>query len=198
MTDGAFNELAGSVPALAPPQSEDYRRLVAAVDLMRTRPAETHTVSRLAKVVGMSRSNFAEAFRVSLGRSPMEFLRALRLDHAADLLRTSDLPIKLVGARAGYGSRTSFAHAFRRAFGLSPMDFRAARTENRPTDIHAVSARLRTQRGAAQDLSWEVDLATGAVWWSEGTFAALGYDTRRRLVSDVAHFYQRIHPDSVS
>jgi PAS domain-containing protein len=124
----------------------------------------------------------------------MEFLRATRMDHAAHLLRTSSLPVKLVGASAGYGSRTSFAHAFRRAFGASPVDFRASQTTVLPTDIHAVSQRLRAQRGPTQDLAWEVDLASGAVWWSEGTFSALGYETRRRLVSDVARFYERIHP----
>ncbi len=165
------------------------------MDAMRRKPAEAHTVSRLAKLVGMSRSNFAETFRCCFGRSPMEFLRATRMDHAAHLLRTSSLPVKLIGASVGYGSRTSFAHAFRRAFDQSPVDFRGALTTALPTDIHAVSERLRAQRGASQHLAWDVDLASGAVWWSEGTFSALGYETRRRLVSDVARFYERIHPD---
>ncbi len=39
-----------------------------------------------------------------------------------------------------------------------------------------------------------MDLASGAVWWSEGTFAALGYTGGKRPVSDVARLYQRIHP----
>jgi AraC-like DNA-binding protein len=186
---------APAVPALATHQSDSHQGLARAVETMHEKPADSHTVSRLAKLAGMSRSNFAESFRLCFGRSPMEFLRATRMDHAANLLRESTLPIKLVGASAGYGSRTSFAHAFRRAFTMSPADYRSSHAKPSPTDIHAVSERLRTQRGASQDLAWEVDLTSGSVWWSEGTFRALGYDTRKKLISDVARFYERIHPD---
>lgn len=180
----------------------DYRssdaapsRLAAAVELMRSRPGETHTVLSLAKLVGMSRSTFMTSFRRYFGRSPMEFLRSTRLDQAAQLLRTSSLPIKLIGANVGYDSRTSFANAFRRAFGVSAADYRASHGEHASTDIHAVSEHLRTQRGPSQDLAWEVDLASGTVWWSDGTFAALGYKTGKRRATGVARFYERIHPD---
>lgn len=176
------------------PTHRGDRWLEAAINLMRSRPSQPHTVASLAKYVGMSRSNFAEAFRLGYGRTPMEFLRTTRLDHAANLLSGSSLAIKLVGASAGYHSRTSFALAFRRAFGMSPAGYRASRATRSPIDIHAVSARLRALQGVSQDLAWEVDLVSGAVWWSEGTFAALGYDTPRQLVSDVARFYERVHP----
>ena len=177
---------------------EAPRRLAAVVELMRSSPGEAHTVLSLAKLVGMSRSTFMGSFRRCFGRSPMEFLRSTRLDHAAQLLRTSSLPIKLVGANVGYDSRTSFANAFRREFDESPVDYRASHGDRPQTDIHAVSAQLRTRRGPSQDLAWEVDLSSGTVWWSEGTFAALGYKTGKRRVSSVALFYARVHPDDRS
>lgn len=176
------------------PLESDRECLSAAVDLMRSSPWQTHSVRDLAKAVGMSRSNFARSFRSRFGRSPIEFLRGCRLDRAADLLRNGSTPIKRIGALVGYDSRTSFASAFRRAFGISPLDYRASHLKMKCNDIHNVSARLRAQRGLTQDLAWEVDLNTGRVWWSEGTFLALGYGGRSRLVMDVARFYARVHP----
>lgn len=167
--------------------------LAAAVDAMGRDPAAAHTVSNLARRAAMSRSNFAEAFRLRYGRSPMEFLRALRMDRAAGLLREIDVPIKLVGPKVGYNSRASFSHAFRRCFGVSPAEFREAQTVHSPNDIHAISQRLRALSGASQDLTWEVELASGKVWWSEGTFTALGFDADAKLISDVARFHERVH-----
>ena len=37
-------------------------------------------------------------------------------------------------------------------------------------------------------------MQTGAVWWSDRLFAALGYASRVRILADVARFYERIHP----
>ncbi|MBV8840847.1 MAG: helix-turn-helix domain-containing protein [Alphaproteobacteria bacterium] len=177
------------------PHGAECDRLDAAVGAMRRDPAAAHTVSTLARCVGMSRSNFAEAFRARFSRSPMEMLRSLRLERAAELLRDCGVPIKSVGARVGYSSRTSFSQAFRNNFGMSPVAFRSAQTQRPPSDIHAVSRRLRSLSGRSQELAWEVELRTGKVWWSEGTLAALGFKPEAKLISDVARFYDRIHPE---
>jgi AraC-like DNA-binding protein len=168
-------------------------RLTALTDYVRAHPGEPHTLITLAKRAGMSRSTFVPAFRQHFGRSPMELLRTIRLDHAARLLRTTAIPVKNIGVSAGYKSRTSFSMAFQRAFGVSPADFRAAATRAERDDIHVVAQRLRELSGDAQHLAWEVDIATGAVWWSEGMFAALGYGPGKHPVSDVSRLYARIH-----
>lgn len=182
-------------PTPLPGRNDEQARLDNAIVAMRRNPALPHTVSTLARLSGMSRSNFAEAFRGEFGRSPMELLRGLRMDLAATLLRDDDMSIKLVGASVGYTSRASFSHAFQRCFGVSPAEFRESQILYSPNDIHAVSERLRQHSGPSQQLAWEVDLASGKVWWSEGTFTALGFDASARLISDVARFYERVHPD---
>lgn len=175
--------------------ADERERLDRATASMQKDPGAAHSVSNLARLAGMSRSNFAESFRVHFGRSPIEFLRALRMDRAAELLRGDEISIKLIGAHVGYTSRASFSHAFLRCFGLSPAEFRESQTAHSPNDIHAVSERLRRLAGPSQQLAWEVDLASGKVWWSEGTFTALGFEADARLVSDVARFYDRVHMD---
>ena len=73
----------------------------------------------------MSRSAFSEHFSQTFGRTAMELLRQIRLDRAAQLLRTSELPVQTVAERVGFASRSSFSRAFRSHFDIDPAGFRA-------------------------------------------------------------------------
>jgi AraC-like DNA-binding protein len=170
-------------------------RLAPAVVEMTQQISKAHTLATLAATAGVSRSAFAIGFRNTFGRSPMEFLGSIRLQEASRLLRSTRLPVKVISTQVGYESRSSFANAFRRAFGMSPGDFRYAGVASPKFAIQKVAERLRGPSHARQEICWEVDIVTGKVWWSDATFFALGYDSRRRLISDVAHFHERIHPE---
>lgn len=100
------------------------RRMARVVDAVLADPAAPHTVASLAATAAMSRSAFAAAFAEGFGRPPMEFVREVRLRRAAELLRTTDLPVDAVGRRVGYGSRSHFSRAFTGSFGASPRRFR--------------------------------------------------------------------------
>jgi AraC family transcriptional activator of mtrCDE len=101
-------------PALAP-----------VVDAMLAHPEDPHSVESLAKKAYMSRSVFARRFRQSFGQPPHEYLRGIRLRHAAKLLKRSPpLGISTVGSRSGFASRSQFSRAFSGHFGLSPTEFR--------------------------------------------------------------------------
>lgn len=102
-------------------------RLLRAILAMVDNPAESFTVDRLAKAAGMSRSSFADHFQNTFGTTPIEFLKKLRLRHAARLLERSDLPVEAIARSIGYESRTYFSRAFRAEFGASPRTFRAHR-----------------------------------------------------------------------
>lgn len=88
------------------------------------KPQEAHSVHDLANIAGMSRSTFTRNFSKSYGRSPMEFVQAVRLDKAAKLLRGSDLPVKAIAGSVGFASRSHFSRAFSAEFGLDPTTFR--------------------------------------------------------------------------
>jgi AraC-like DNA-binding protein len=100
-------------------------RLGRALAAMQSRPEEPFSLSRLAEVAGMSRSVFAARFSDTLGQSPIEFLKTLRLARAAHLLGCTDLPVKTVAARVGYSSRSSFTRAFLTCHGVGPAAFRS-------------------------------------------------------------------------
>jgi anti-anti-sigma factor len=56
-------------------------------------------------------------------------LNAVRMQHAAELLHASDLPIGAIAGRVGHRQAAQFANAFRRHHGVSPSAFRRAARE---------------------------------------------------------------------
>jgi transcriptional regulator GlxA family with amidase domain len=107
----------------------DDPRLARALKALLDQPARPLTLASLARIAGMSRSGFSERFTQAFGRSPMELRREMRLHRAAQLLRTTSLPIKDVARRVGFGSRSHFSRAFQNLFGVDPVRFRSAAPE---------------------------------------------------------------------
>ncbi len=103
----------------------DNPRLGAAVEAMLDRPDTPFTLAQLADLAGMSRAAFAAHFRDTFGRPAMGFLKELRLRRAADLLAATDLPVKTIAARVGFGSRSHFSRAFKAFAGSDPVGYRA-------------------------------------------------------------------------
>lgn len=97
-------------------------------------------MKELAASVGMSRSVFAKRFSAALQASPMEFARQTRLQHAADLLDTTDVPIKAIAATIGYASRSQFCRAFTAAYHVHPSDYRRRRKQRGSDPLLQVSS----------------------------------------------------------
>jgi AraC-like DNA-binding protein len=101
------------------------QRLTRAIIEILERPASKHSVDSLAAIAGMSRSSFSERFTEAFGEPPIEFVQRVRLRLGAQLLSTTDLPIKVIASSVGYSSRSYFSRAFRAAYGADPSAFRA-------------------------------------------------------------------------
>lgn len=87
-------------------------------------PAAAHSVASLASIAGMSRSTFAKEFAAAFQMTPMEFVAKTRLRHAAELLRSTAIPIKVIASSIGFSSRSHFSRAFRETYGTDPTSFR--------------------------------------------------------------------------
>lgn len=96
-----------------------------AISAMLDKPESGHTVQSLADVAGMSRAAYAEHFKKAFGRTPMDFLKEVRLRRAAHLLTATDLPVKAIAARIGFDSRSYFSRAFKDFTGADPASFRS-------------------------------------------------------------------------
>ncbi|NJK91080.1 MAG: helix-turn-helix transcriptional regulator [Blastochloris sp.] len=83
------------------------------------------SISELAQNYGVSRSNFSHQFRQITGKSPAAYIREIRLEEAARLLRGPGKSIKEIAACTGFQGSTPFGKAFRRAYAMSPGSYRA-------------------------------------------------------------------------
>lgn len=95
-----------------------------ALGCMHREPQYRWTLDELAKRAASSRSSLDERFRHFLGRAPMSYLIAWRLQLAARFLRSSNAPLAEIADQVGYGSEAAFSRAFKRHTGASPSEFR--------------------------------------------------------------------------
>jgi len=100
-------------------------QLARALDAMHEHPERHHSVESLAGVAGMSRSAFGERFTRAFDRSPMDYLREVRLQRGARLLKTTDLGVEQIARKVGFASRSHFSQAFADLYGRPPADYRA-------------------------------------------------------------------------
>jgi len=79
----------------------------------------------LAQLVNLSSSRLSHLFKAATGVSLQSFLSSVRLAKAAELLQTTDMPIKEISYHVGYRHAPSFVRAFRGKVGSSPNDYRS-------------------------------------------------------------------------
>jgi CheY-like chemotaxis protein len=82
-------------------------------------------VEALCKEIGMSRTQLHRKLKAVAGRSAGDFLRAERLNKAAEMLGQGEGNVTEVAYSVGYRSLSQFAKAFREQFGMAPSDFEA-------------------------------------------------------------------------
>jgi AraC-like DNA-binding protein len=107
-------------------RAPNTRRMAQVVREIRAHPDQKWTVARLASRVGLSRSTFAEAFVAYEHVAPLTFVTRVRMERAAQLLRTEALSLQEVARRVGYENEASFARAFKRYKGVPPGKFARA------------------------------------------------------------------------
>jgi AraC family transcriptional regulator len=78
----------------------------------------------LATIAGLSPHHFVEAFKISVGKPPHQFVLERRVQRAVELLRDSDRTIAEIAHAAGFSSQSHLTANFRRVTGLTPGRFR--------------------------------------------------------------------------
>jgi AraC-like DNA-binding protein len=86
-------------------------------------PKSAWTVDRLARLVGLSRSVFAERFTGMVGEPPMQYLALWRMQLASRLLMDGRRVAEVSGA-VGYESEAAFSRAFKKLVGQAPATWR--------------------------------------------------------------------------
>jgi len=82
------------------------------------------SVESLAGVAGMSARSFARQFVREMGVTPAEFVQRARVDAARNLLEGSELALKTIAYRCGFGSPARMRLVFAQRFGVTPNQYR--------------------------------------------------------------------------
>jgi AraC-like DNA-binding protein len=103
------------------------RPIMLAINAFFRAPENAWTLADLAKAAGMSRSRFAEEFKLSTGQTPARIISRMRLTAIARRLATEALSVEAAAEDAGYSSAAAFVRAFQREFGETPARWRRHR-----------------------------------------------------------------------
>jgi AraC-like DNA-binding protein len=95
-----------------------------AVQLMHQDCARAWSLGELAKAVGVSRTGLAAKFRETMGDTPLNYLRTLRIQTAMRILSDTQKTLETVATEVGYQDAFSFSKVFKRTVGISPREFR--------------------------------------------------------------------------
>jgi len=80
--------------------------------------------SELAKIAGMSVSQFERRFRRGLGSSPRQYLLRFRVDSAARLLTFTNWSIARISEECGFHDHAHFTRSFKKMMNMTPLNFR--------------------------------------------------------------------------
>lgn len=113
--------------AAAPPPgvaSRDERRIAEVLRVIEEQAAEALDLDQLAALAGLSKYHFLRIFRRVVGRSPYQYLLAVRMRRAALALLGSAAPVSDIAFDAGFGDLSTFNRRFRESFGETPRGYR--------------------------------------------------------------------------
>ena len=82
--------------------------------------------NELAEALNVGRTTSHKRFVERCGMPPHRFMRQLRLEHAKELLLSSELPVGMIAEQCGFPDLQYFITLFRKEYGLPPGKFRAA------------------------------------------------------------------------
>lgn len=89
------------------------------------------SVEDLSRELGISRAHFYKKIMALTGKSPLEFIRTIRLQHAAQLLEKSQLTVAEVAYQVGFNNPKYFARYFKETYHVLPSAYASGKRRDR-------------------------------------------------------------------
>lgn len=88
---------------------------------------EALTLARIAESANLSENECLRCFRSMIGSTPIQYVKQVRIQRAAELLAATDRKISDIGMECGFQEMSYFAKTFRELKGYTPGEFRKHR-----------------------------------------------------------------------
>jgi AraC family transcriptional regulator len=95
-------------------------RVEKVIALLRDKISEPPTLEEIGRAVGCSPFHLSRTFSAATGRTIPQYVRQLRMERAAELLRSGKFNVTEAALEVGYSSLSHFSQAFHETFGCCP------------------------------------------------------------------------------
>lgn len=101
------------------------RKIALAREMMLTSFSDPlFSVGHLAEELSVSTSYLRREFSKAYGKSPVSYLRDLRITHAKNLLQSEYLSVEQIASQSGFSGASYFIQIFHKTVGTSPERYR--------------------------------------------------------------------------
>lgn len=106
-------------------EAEERDKIIAVINhFLQDNIARTIRLADIQKCVYMSERNVLRYYKKVTGMTIGQKLSRLRMYHAEELIRQTDLPMKVISAQCGITDSSYFPRLFRKFYDLSPTQYR--------------------------------------------------------------------------
>ena len=105
------------------------------------------SLGELAALAAMNEQYFCRFFKKALGKTPVSYINSFRIQHAATLLCTTELPVTEICLESGFNNLGHFMKEFKKATRFTPLQFRRQnKAELFSKNTHSLNERTFTMQ----------------------------------------------------
>jgi AraC family L-rhamnose operon regulatory protein RhaS len=117
-------ELESCPPVYNQGLTDSVRTVRMFLEKLPSRMQEPWSVQSMAEACDMGTTHFTNQFITLTGETPAKFLQRVRMDHATELLKTTQLPLKDICEKSGFNRPSYFIEIFTQKHGTTPLQYR--------------------------------------------------------------------------
>ena len=119
-------ERAGDASIRNAEERSDRQLMKTYVQTLRREFFEATTIEAAANSLGLPRRTFTKLFAEQTGKTWLQYVRQLAIQHARERLASTELPIPSVAFECGFNDLSTFYRQFKTQVGMSPAKYRAS------------------------------------------------------------------------
>ena len=93
--------------------------------------SENLYLDKMAEIFNTTPKYFSNFFKKAFGVNFVEHLNKIRISHAKELLKGSEIPVNEIGERIGYLNPSTFSSTFKKYCGITPSEYRKNVKQNK-------------------------------------------------------------------
>lgn len=122
---------AGITPTKVEPVTMDEKLIADAVKVVEENMGDPNfTVEVLSEKLNMHRTNLYKKLQFLTGKTPLQFIRLMRLKRGKQLLSRGNVLVSQVAYEVGFNDPKKFARYFKEEFGMYPSEYMKKQSQN--------------------------------------------------------------------